>query len=62
MDAWWWILIGLTGWFAVAGALGLWLGPVLRSCSQAREAWDQHTAEILAMPHKPPAQPWRQAS
>ena len=57
----WCIPIGLTVWFAVAVGLGLWLGPVLRSCSQARAALDQHTAEILAMPRKP-SPPWRQAS
>jgi hypothetical protein len=61
MDAWWWIPIGLVAWSAVAAAVGLWLGPVLRSCSQAREALDQHMAEILAMPQKLP-QNWRQAA
>jgi hypothetical protein len=55
MNAWWWVPIGLVAWFAVAVAVGLWLGPVLRTCSQAREAQDQHTAEILAMPQKPPS-------
>jgi hypothetical protein len=45
MDAWWWIPIGLVAWSAVAAAVGLWLGPVLRSCSQAREALDQHMAD-----------------
>ena len=53
MNAWWWIPIGLAAWFAVAVAVGLWLGPVLRSCSQAREAMDRHMAEILAMPLEP---------
>jgi hypothetical protein len=61
MDAWWWIPIGVAAWFALSVAVGLWLGPVLRGCSQARGALDQHTAEILAMPRKPP-RPWRQAS
>ena len=59
MDARWWIPIGLAGWFALSVAVGLWLGPVLRGCSQAREALDQHTAGILAVP---PPRPWRQAS
>lgn len=59
MNAWWWLPIGLAAWFAIAVAVGLWFGPVLRSCSQAREAVDQHTAEILAMPQEPP-RPWRQ--
>ena len=53
MDAWWWIPIGLVAWFAVAVAIGLWLGAVLRTCSRAREAVDQHTAEILPMPQGP---------
>jgi len=61
MDIWWWIPIGLVAWFAVATAVALLLGPVLRSCSQAREAQDQYTAKILALPLKPPPD-WRQAS
>jgi len=52
VDAWWWIPIGLVAWFAVAVGTGLWLGAVLRSCSRAREAADQHTAEILPMPQE----------
>ena len=43
MDWWWWIPIGIFAWFAVGTAVALWLGLVLRSCSQAREARDQHT-------------------
>jgi hypothetical protein len=43
MDGWWWIPIGLVTWFAVATAVALLLGPVLRSCSQARKALDQDT-------------------
>jgi len=54
MSAWWWILIGLVAWFALSVAVGLWLGPVLKSCSQAREALDQHTEETLAVPQDPP--------
>jgi hypothetical protein len=50
METWWWIPIGLVAWFAVAAAVALSLGPVLRSCSQAREALDQHSAEIPASP------------
>ncbi len=61
MDIWWWIPIGLVAWFAVATAVALLLGPVLKSCSQAREAQDHHTAKILALPRKPP-QDWGQAS
>jgi hypothetical protein len=45
MDGWWWwIPVGLVTWFAVSLAVAMWLGPVLRSCSQAREALDQGTA------------------
>jgi hypothetical protein len=47
MDGWWWMPIGLVAWFAVAMAVALWLGQVLRSCSQARETLDQHTARML---------------
>ena len=43
MDAWWWVPVALTAWFAVAVAVGLWLGPVLRHCSQAREALEPHS-------------------
>jgi hypothetical protein len=41
MAGWWWIPIGVGAWFAVATAVALWLGPVLRSCSQARETLDK---------------------
>ena len=57
----WWIPIGLVAWFAVATAVALLLGPVLKSCSQSREAQDRHTAKILALPRKQPPY-WRQAS
>ncbi len=40
VDGWWWLPIGLVAWFAVAMAVALWLGPVLRGCAQAREAGD----------------------
>jgi hypothetical protein len=50
MNWWWWIPIGLVTWFAVAITVALWLGPVLRSCSQAREALDEDTARVLALP------------
>jgi hypothetical protein len=43
MDAWWWVPIALTAWFAVAVAVRLWLGPVLRHCSQARAGLEPHT-------------------
>jgi hypothetical protein len=61
MDMWWWIPIGLVAWFAVATAVALLLGQVLKSCSRAREAQDYHLAKILALPRKPPKY-WRQAS
>ena len=47
MDAWWWIPIGLAAWFAVSVAVGLWLGPFLRSCSRARQALDEPAVKIL---------------
>ena len=61
VDMWWWIPIGLVAWFAVATAVALLLGPVLKSCSQSREAQDRHTVKILALPRKQP-QYWRHAS
>ena len=42
-DVWWWVPIALTAWFAVAVAVGFWLGPVLRRWSQAREAAEPHS-------------------
>jgi hypothetical protein len=60
VDAWWWIPIGLVAWFALSVAVGLWLGPVLKSCSQARDAPDRHGAETVAVSHEPPRD-WRQA-
>ena len=57
MNAWWWVPIGLVAWFAVSVAVGLWLGPVLRCCSQAREALEARTGEMLAR-----RQYWQQAS
>jgi hypothetical protein len=61
MDAWWWIPIGLAAWFAVSVAVGLWLGPFLRSCSQARQALDEPAVKILDLTQEPPRH-WRQAS
>ena len=61
MDPWWWVPIGLVGWFLVALAIALCLGPVLSRSSQAREALDQQLAEIPDRPHEPP-QDERQAS
>jgi hypothetical protein len=67
MNAWWWVPIGLATWFAVAVALGMCLGPVLRHCAQAREALDPqiapdpHVAEIQLGPASGP-QYWPQAS
>ena len=58
MDVWWWIPIGLVTWFAVATMVALFLGPVLRGCSQARKALDQDTARTLALPRQA-LQHWR---
>ena len=44
MNAWWWVPISLVAWVAVSVAVGLWLGPVLRRCSQAREAQEAGSA------------------
>ena len=54
---WWWIPVGLAAWLAVSVAVALWLGSALRRCSQAREARDQATAMILALPKRPPWYP-----
>lgn len=62
VNAWWWVPIGLVAWFAVAVAAGLWLGPVLRSCSQAREALEARTGEIASRAPGAAARHWRQAS
>ena len=43
MDAWWWVPVALAAWFAVSVVVGLWLGPVLKHCSQARAALEPHT-------------------
>jgi hypothetical protein len=45
MNLWWWLPIGLVAWFALAVAVGLWLGPVLRRGSQAREALDRQAVQ-----------------
>jgi len=48
MNAWWWVLIGLAAWFAVALAVvGLWLAPVLRRSSQERETLESQAREAL---------------
>ena len=54
MDALWWVPIGLVVWFGVSLAAGLWLGPVLRYCSQVREVLDARTRETLAHAQGPP--------
>ncbi len=61
MDTWWWIPIGLVSWFAVAIAVALLLGPVLKSCTQTREAQIHPAGKILALPGKLPPY-WRQVS
>jgi hypothetical protein len=54
MNAWWWVPIGLVAWSGVSLAVGLWLGPVLRRASQAREALDTLMRETLAGHQEPP--------
>jgi hypothetical protein len=48
MDLWWWLPIGLVAWFALAVAVALWLGLVLRRCSRAREALDRQAEQLPA--------------
>jgi hypothetical protein len=50
MDPWWWVPIGLAAWFLVALATALWLGPVLKHSSQARERLEEMPDE----PDEPP--------
>ena len=47
MNAWWWAAIGLAAWLGVSPAVGLWLGPIIGHCSQAREALEARS--ILKM-------------
>jgi len=54
MDAWWWVAIGLLGWFSVSLAAGLWLGRFLSRSSQARDALDARESETLANRQDPP--------
>jgi hypothetical protein len=61
MNPWWWVPIGLVGWFLVALAVALLLGPVLRRSSQAPEAPGRPLGEMPDGPHEPP-QDERQAS
>jgi len=42
MNAWWWVPIGVVAWCGVSLAVGLLLGPVLRRCSQAKQALAAH--------------------
>ena len=54
MNAWWWALAGLAAWSIVSLAVGLWLGPVLKRASNAREAFAVHTPQTQAGRQKPP--------
>ena len=54
MDALWWVPIGLVLWFGISLAAGLWLGPVLRYCSQVREVLDARMGDTLARAQSPP--------
>lgn len=58
MNAWGWVPVGLTVWFAAAAALGLWLGPLLRHCSQTLEATDR----LMLASLKEPPRRWQRAS
>lgn len=60
MNPWWWVPIGLAAWFLVAIAVSLFIGPVLRRSSQAREFFDQGPEETSDEPK--PSQDERQAS
>jgi hypothetical protein len=54
MDAWWWVAIGLLGWFSVSLAAGLFLGRFLGRSSQARDALDARENGTLANRQDPP--------
>jgi hypothetical protein len=54
MNTWWWVPIGLGAWLALAVVVGLLLGPVLRYCSQAWEAWDAYPEDMPARSDGPP--------
>jgi hypothetical protein len=54
MNLWWWLPIGLVAWFALAVAVGLCLGPVLRRGSQAREALDRQARQQPDKRTEPP--------
>jgi hypothetical protein len=41
VNSWWWVPIGLAAWFLVSLAVGLCLGPILRRCSEARDALER---------------------
>ena len=48
MNAWWWVLIGLAAWFAIAlVVVGLWLSPVLRRSSHERDTLESQAREAL---------------
>jgi hypothetical protein len=57
----WWVPTGLVAWFVVSVAVGLWLGPVLRRCSQAREALEARMGEKPVRLQEPGGY-WQQAS
>jgi len=40
MNTWWWVPIGLAGWFGVSLAVGRLLASIVRRCSTAREVLD----------------------
>jgi len=52
MDLWWWVLIGLAAWFVVALGIAVFIGPVLRGSSQAREVIDQQLGDVPGKPRR----------
>jgi hypothetical protein len=53
MNPWWWVPIGLVAWFLVALAIALFVGPLLKRSSQAREALERQSGEMPDEPHEP---------
>jgi hypothetical protein len=45
-----WIPVGLAAWFLVSVVIALCIGPVLKSCSLARESADQQRDERRTSP------------
>jgi hypothetical protein len=54
MNGWWWVPIGLAVWLGVSLTVALFVAPVLRRSTQAREALDVREGETPAEPQEPP--------